>query len=368
MIRQGHGCSFCVLLAVVLSTAPAGAVLGGEIRIWPHGEVTGATIKLRDVAGLRDFDRAESERLGELVVHGAPHQGGTLLVHVSDLRGALHEADVNLADVRIFGSSRCKVSRPRIPNKQDVPRASRSPKPPVQRPPRRLQEQDRADQPEPAPDSLESALRQYIAARLADEAAKLETRFSPAARRELALGGPKYRFTIHPPEGRKLGLVGFEIDVHEAGKPDRAVAVAAEIMLVKEVVVARRPINQEQIISGRDLKLEERRFADVGRVGLTDLSSAIGLQCQRFLREGTMLEAEWLRSEPLVRRGQYVKILMRGEGVEIRTTGKSQQAGALGDVISVRRDGSRRQQDLIEAMVSGPGLVTYRGARHVAKR
>ena len=81
-----------------------------------------------------------------------------------------------------------------------------------------------------------------------------------------------------------------------------------------------------------------------------------------------MLEVRSLRAEPLVRRGQYVKILIRGEGVEIRTTGKSQQAGALGDVITVRRDGSRRQQDLIEAMVSGPGLVTYHGPRHVARR
>jgi len=132
--------------------------------------------------------------------------------------------------------------------------------------------------------------------------------------------------------------------------------------------VARRPINQGQIISGRDVKLQERRFSKVGDMGMTSLSRVIGLQSQRFLKQGTMLKARSLRAEPLVRRGQYVKILIRGEGVEIRTTGKSQQAGALGDVISVRRDGSRRQQDLIEAMVSGPGLVTYRGVRHVAKR
>lgn len=367
MNRQGHGGSIGLLLAMVLSTVPAQAVLGGDIRIWPQGQTTGETIKLRDVAELRGFDSAESQRLGELVVHGSPHHGGTLLVHVGDLRGALEEADVNLAAVRIFGSSRCKVSRPRPPKEQSPPRAARSPKPMRRRPPRRSQE-DRGDRLEPASDSLESALRRHIAARLADDDAKLEIRFSPTARRTLTLSGPQFRFTFHPPEGRKLGLLGFEVDVHEAGKPDRTVAVAAEVLLVKEVVVARRPINQGQIISGRDVKLQERRFAKFDNMGMTSLSTAIGLQSQRFLKRGTMLEVRSLRAEPLVRRGQYVKILIRGEGVEIRTTGKSQQAGALGDVITVRRDGSRRQQDLIEAMVSGPGLVTYRGVRHVAKR
>ncbi len=355
-----------MLLAIALSTVPARAVQGGEIRIWPHGQVTGETIKLRDVAELRGFDWAESQRLGELVVHGAPRNGGTLLVHAGDLRGALDEADVNLADVRIFGSSRCKVSRTRTPKEHSPPSAATSPKPPRRRPPRRLPK-DRGDQSEPAPDSLESALRRHIAARLADDDAKLEVRFSPTARRALTLSGPQYRFIIHPPETRKLGLLGFEVDVQEAGKSDRTVAVAAEVLLVKEVVVARRPINQGQIISGRDVKLQERRFTKVDGVGVTSLSSVIGLQSQRFLKQGTMLEVRSLRAEPLVRRGQYVKILIRGEGVEIRTTGKSQQAGALGDVITVRRDGSRRQQDLIEAMVSGPGLVTYHGPRHVAR-
>ena len=356
-----------MLLAIALSTASARAASGGDIRIWPRGEVTGDTITLRDVAELRDFDPADAQRLGALVVHGAPRHGGMLLVHAGDLRGALEEAKVNLGDVRIFGSSRCKVSRPRATKVQSAQRPAKSPKPLRRRPPRRSPK-DRNDRAEPPSDSLESALREYIAARLVDDDAKVEIRFSPTARRALALSGPQFQFTVHPPEGRKLGLLGFEVDVRETGKPDRTVSVAAEILLVKEVVVARRPINQGQIISGRDVKLQERRFSKVGDMGMTSLSRVIGLQSQRFLKQGTMLKARSLRAEPLVRRGQYVKILIRGEGVEIRTTGKSQQAGALGDVISVRRDGSRRQQDLIEAMVSGPGLVTYRGVRHVAKR
>jgi flagella basal body P-ring formation protein FlgA len=81
-----------------------------------------------------------------------------------------------------------------------------------------------------------------------------------------------------------------------------------------------------------------------------------------------MLTGRFLREKPLVERGEMVKILIRGEGVQITTTGKAQEGGALGDVIAVARNGSRRKSDLIDAVISGPGVVTYGGVRQVARR
>jgi len=367
MTRQKHGGFFWAIQLVVPCILPAHALLAGQIRIWPRAVVTGETITLRDVAEARGFDPVEAHRLAELVVLGAPRRGGVLLVHAGDVRDALSEARINLGDVRIFGASRCKVSRPRAEKKKRKPRvlpSRKRPRPKAGTLPPKMGHGPVG----PPTNSLEAALREFITARLADDDARLEIRFSPASRRALSVHGEGYRFTIHPPDRRRLGLLAFDVDIHAPGKPSRTVSVAAEVLLAKEVVVARRPINQGQVINGRDVKLEERRFSRFDGIGLTDLSAAIGLQSQRFLKAGDMLQPRSLRAEPLVHRGQYVKILIRGNGVEIRTTGKSQQAGALGDVIAVRRDGTRRQQDLIEAVVTGPGLVTYRGIQPLARR
>src|SRR5262249_18611388 len=161
-------------------------------------------------------------------------------------------------------------------------------------------------------------------------------------------------FRVRNHDDRRTGLLSFDVSVSKPGDdstPPRELLVSAEVVLVKDVVVARRPINQGQVINGRDLMLEERSFDKLDGVGLQDMNAAIGLESRRFVKQGEMLDAKAIQARPLVRRGDLVKILVKGGGVEIRTTGQAQAAGALGDVIAVRRDGSRRKQELIDVTV-----------------
>lgn len=356
MMRQKHGCWLRALLITFPVTAASPTVYANEIRIWPTAVVAENTITLGDVADLRGFDAAAMMRLSALAVGDAPRYGGGVLVQADDVRAALAEAGTPLGRVRIFGSSRCKVSRLRATRKSQAKSPMTQKKRKPVRTPNRLGSKKRAVSPE----SLESILRNYIAARLSLDEGRLEIRFSSA--RELALKRPEYKFSIRAQNRKKLGLSGFEVDIRKAGEAKRTVSIAAEVFLVKDVVVARRPINQGAVIAGRDLKLEERRFDKLDAIGLTDLSAAVGLRSRHFFRQGDMLNAESLETRPLVRRGDSVKILVGGDGLEIRTTGKAQQTGGLGDMIAVRRDGSKRKQDLIEAVVTGPGLVTYYSA------
>jgi flagella basal body P-ring formation protein FlgA len=210
-------------------------------------------------------------------------------------------------------------------------------------------------------------MRQFIAARMQDDG-HVEVTFSPACRTALALSSPDHRFRILPQDKRKLGLLSFDVEVMADGAPPRIVPIAAEAVLVKDVVVARRSINQGQVIAGRDLKLQERRFTRMEAVGITDLMVAVGSLSGRFFRPGDMLDAQGIKSQPMVRRGERVEILIVAEGLEIKTSGKAQTSGALGDSITVRRDGSRRRQDVIEAVVTGPGVVLFRGERRVTRR
>src|SRR5690606_26713785 len=102
--------------------------------------------------------------------------------------------------------------------------------------------------------------------------------------------------------------------------------------------------------------------------GYSDLELVAGYEATRFIRPGEMLTPRRLRERPLVERGEQVKILIVGDGVQITARGKAQESGALGDVIPVARDGSRRKSDLIDAVISGPAVVTYGGLRQVASR
>lgn len=372
MNRQRHGCWVAAAVALATIAAAAAEAAAGEIRIWPSAVVTSDTVTIADLADLRGFDAPTSERLGQIVVQAAPPPGGEVLVRCDDIRAALAEANADLATIQTFGSSRCKVSKPRPPVEPKSPaerpkRTSKSNVQPRPRPAKAAAAPTRQGPAEKA-GTLEAALRQFITSRVPDSGAKLEIRFSPANKQDLQLSSPEYQFQIQPRDQRTIGLLSFEIELIRNGQVERTTPIVAEVWLVKDVVVARRPINKGAVVEGRDLKLEERRFSDIEAIGVANLTAAIGQQCQRFVKPGEMISPDWLQAKTLVARGDHVTIWNRQGNLVIKTTGTAQQAGCVGEVIEVRRDGTKRKDDLIDAEVTGPGTVTLSADRQLAKR
>ncbi|MCZ6698921.1 MAG: flagellar basal body P-ring formation chaperone FlgA, partial [Planctomycetota bacterium] len=146
------------------------------------------------------------------------------------------------------------------------------------------------------------------------------------------------------------------------------VPVVAEVTLLRDVVVARKPINRGQTIVGRHVRIDERRFDDLSKVGITELSAVIGKQSRRFVRQGQMLSDDSVEIPATVLRGESVTIWHRGSGLQIKTSGKALEAGRLGSRIRVRRDGARRSAEIIDATVTGPGTVELVTDRTLVRR
>jgi flagella basal body P-ring formation protein FlgA len=216
--------------------------------------------------------------------------------------------------------------------------------------------------------TLEAVVREYITARIPDRDAKIEIQFNPASRAALQLPAGGHRLELKPRRDDRLGLISLEAEMTDSNGARRSIPVVAEVWLVKEVVVSRGTINRGKTVSSRDLKLEERRFKCVDDVGITDLAAVVGQQSRRFIKADEMLQPDWIKPKPLVRRGDHVTVWLRRGEVVLKTSGKAQQAGSLGDRIEVRRDGARRRQELIEAVVTGPGTVTMSQPRQLASR
>jgi flagella basal body P-ring formation protein FlgA len=145
-------------------------------------------------------------------------------------------------------------------------------------------------------------------------------------------------------------------------------SVVAEAAVVRDVVVAKRAINRGETIEGRSLKLEQRRFTDASQIGVTDLAAVVGHQARQLIHAGEMLAVRSVEPRPLVKRGDPVTIWMRQGGLVIKAAGRAQAAGSLGQMIEVARDGTRRKQDLIDAVVTGPATVSVGEARQATLR
>ena len=99
-------------------------------------------------------------------------------------------------------------------------------------------------------------------------------------------------------------------------------------------------------------RLEERELGGLPRNVLRDLEHAAGLQLARTLSAGTPLVPGYLRSEPLVKRGDTVVVEAEGPGLSVQLEARALEAGVLGETI---RFENRRTRYRFQAEVTGSG-------------
>lgn len=321
------------------------------IRLWPTAVVTSDAVMLEDIAQLSQGDADLLSKLRLCRILSAPPAGNSTVLTLNDVTKAIAAAGVNPTRILMRGSSRCLISRP-------AESASKAPTSQPALPAQAASATTRsAADPAAEPGTLEETLRQYFIARLANLAGKVQVRFSPAARKALALSKPTYDFRIRHRDGELLGLVGLEVDVLENGSVADTVPIIAEVAVLKPVVMARTPINRGETIETKHVMLMEQRFVRISEIGITDMQSVIGQEATAFLDRGRMISFRDVRVKPLVRRGELVTVWVRNGELVIKTAAKALTAGTYGDSIEVKNEATGESYAVT---VTGPQTAEVR--------
>ena len=346
-------------LVVVWVCAPAACAQPrqGEVRMWSSAVVVGENIRLDEVAELRGFNAELSEKLAQVVVAQAPAPGGSRFVSMEMLRPALKEAGANLAQVSLRGALRCAVSRPADPALPSAP-----PDATVTTVPAHLT----GTRPEPSPAqsttpveatplTLRQAVIDYFNAELERYGGTAELVFGPADGQVLELAGPDYVFSVTRQGETLLGLVRFEVHVWARGTRVQTVPLVARVTMMRDVVVARRSINQGATIRPQDVQVIPTSFTRLDKLGIADPAQVVGQRARRFMRPGSTIDPAQLETVPLVTRNQLVTLTTEVGSIAITTSAKAMETGGLGDVITVRSVENRKLE--YEALIVGPGKV-----------
>jgi flagella basal body P-ring formation protein FlgA len=120
-----------------------------------------------------------------------------------------------------------------------------------------------------------------------------------------------------------------------------------------DAVAVDHPIERGQMVKASDLTVLRRPKSDTG--ALTDPKAAAGLAARHALRPGQALTAADLMKPEVVARNDSVTIVYQAPGVMLTLRGQAQEAGAIGDTISVLNADSKR---VVQAVISGPDRVT----------
>lgn len=119
------------------------------------------------------------------------------------------------------------------------------------------------------------------------------------------------------------------------------------------IPVPLRDIARGQVIAYDDL-VEQPVTGNVGGNVVTDIDAVIGMEARKPLRAGSTIAYSELREPVLVPKGSLVTLRVSLPGIELTTTAKSMDQGALGEVIRVMNMSSMRS---VQAVVTGHGTA-----------
>ncbi len=100
------------------------------------------------------------------------------------------------------------------------------------------------------------------------------------------------------------------------------------------VVVAVRGLVPGDTVQVTDVKFAQRSAVQADNP-FYRLEDVVGLQTVGAIVEGQVLDRADVRSPVLVRRGDAVTVFSRSAGIQVRTTGRAQEEGGRGDLITV---------------------------------
>jgi flagellar basal body P-ring formation protein FlgA len=117
-------------------------------------------------------------------------------------------------------------------------------------------------------------------------------------------------------------------------------------------VAVDRTVEHGEVLKESDLTILRRPKTEGGAIA--SIADVVGLAARHQLRSGQPLHAADLMKPEVVQRNDTVTLVYQVPGITLTLRGQAQEAGALGDSISVLNAESKR---VVQAVVTGPGQV-----------
>lgn len=131
--------------------------------------------------------------------------------------------------------------------------------------------------------------------------------------------------------------------------------ISGQLVETMEVVVPRRLIARGETLGKDDIVIERRQREGQSGEVIGDIRAAIDKVARRALLAGVPLRASDVQREEIVGKGDLVTIVYETPGLLLTLRGRANEAGAMGDVITITNPQSKR---VLQGKVSGPGRVS----------
>lgn len=119
------------------------------------------------------------------------------------------------------------------------------------------------------------------------------------------------------------------------------------------VVVARRALHRNAVLTADDLAVVERPATSLPYEYVATLEAAVGMTLRRSLPEGTVLVPAAIDRPSAVERGARVTLVAGAGGIEVRSEGIALHRAALGERVRVETRSGR----IVEGRAEAPDII-----------
>ena len=320
-----------VLCAFFTWSFPA---FGAMIVLKDSVEVSTAVVLLSQVAEIHDADEAQAAKLGAVMLFPAPSAGRSKSVDFDTVRSRLASQGFSLNNLEFSGSSLLTVHGARSGDASISATSAAA----------NDVSHKRADE------MVTSAVREYLQER-APALGNLQVELNLTPKQiSLLTAASSARVEISGGNEPWMGHQTFRAAFYD--RPGHLVAMIVECRVapLPQVLVAAANLPKGHIVGPNDVTWKQQPAAKAAESFLDREELVVGQETKRQLRSGEPIAAVDVRGIPLVRRGDIVTVIARGQGIVVRTDAKAQGDGSLGQPIKLLSLDGRRE---LSALVSG---------------
>jgi flagella basal body P-ring formation protein FlgA len=144
------------------------------------------------------------------------------------------------------------------------------------------------------------------------------------------------------------------IEFWQTNRIVRRLSITAQVEAFAPVVVAARDLPANVRLRQPDLAIEIRRLERPIQLYVLDATRMRGTSVKRTVARGAPLTMDLLLAEYVIQPGDNVRIVTKGDRLQIMAVGEARAAGRIGDRIQVK---NKQSGLLLQAVVVDEGLV-----------
>ena len=150
-------------------------------------------------------------------------------------------------------------------------------------------------------------------------------------------------YQVAPPKHTDwLGSETFTVTLLVDGQVHKKTAVPAFIEVWSDVVASSRPLGRGQPITEKDIKVERMDLARVPANVVVRPADVVGKRTSRPMAANTLFRDDLLEQQPLIRKGDIVRVVAENQALKIGTQARAREDGAKGMRIALTNMTSKK--------------------------